>query len=244
MARSQLLWACLGALLGVSLASYINPRVSDNDPFSDIWASIDPEDHAHHIQERSPQRGFASLKESFTLSEIVNFVHRSEQWNGTWVSDTEYAYRNRDGALALFSVVSGQSTTLAPPQVLEQPRVFKYWLSPDLQYILMAVRPQKLFRHSFIALYDIYNIRTGQRSSLQPSASLLGGFAPPEGPGFGPPRGPNGPSQLPLLYATWSPTGHSLAYVFRNNIYYRESPESKDVAITSTGEWSMQRLSN
>ncbi|TRY64286.1 hypothetical protein TCAL_02614 [Tigriopus californicus] len=236
MARSQLLWACLSALLSVSLAGYINPRTSEEDLLSDIWASIDSDNaQPHNIQERSPQRGFPSLKESFSLSEIVNFVHRSEQWNGTWVSDTEYAYRNRDGALALFSVVSGQSTTLAPPQVLEQPRVFKYWLSPDLQYILMAVRPQKLFRHSFIALYDIYNIRTGQRTTLQPPASVLRDFGPPEGPGFGPPGRPKGPQQLPLLFATWSPTGNALAYVFRNNIYYRESPESNDVAITSTG---------
>ena len=43
------------------------------------------------------------------------------------------------------------------------------------------------------------------------------------------------PPQLPLLYATWSPSGHSLAYVFSNNIFYRKTPESDDVAITTTG---------
>ena len=39
-----------------------------------------------------------------------------------------------------------------PPQVpagvLDEPRAFKYWLSPDKQYLLMAIRPQKLFRHT------------------------------------------------------------------------------------------------
>ena len=31
--------------------------------------------------------------------------------------------------------------------MLDEPRAFKYWLSPDKQYLLMAIRPQKLFRH-------------------------------------------------------------------------------------------------
>ena len=72
-----------------------------------------------------------------------------------------YPARNGDGALSLFSVLSGASSTLVPASVMEQPRAFKWWLSPDQQYVLLAIRPQKLFRHSFIAIYDVYNIRTG-----------------------------------------------------------------------------------
>lgn len=75
---------------------------------------------------------------------------------------------------------------------------------------------------------------------------MLRSLAPPGpqfGPGSGPsPQGPGGPpggggraQQLPLLYATWSPEGHSLAYVFSNNIFYRETPESEDVALTTSG---------
>ena len=90
--------------------------------------------------------------------------------------------------------------------------------------------------------------RTGRRTKLQPSEALVRKLGPP---GRGGPGGPDGPGgqggpqgqgqgrraapQLPLLYATWSPSGHSLAYVFSNNIFYRKSPESEDVAITTTG---------
>lgn len=212
---------------------------------------------SHHKVKREPQRGQNSFgraggfsaKETFTLQEIVDFVYRSDRWNGTWVSDTEYAYRNRDGDLNLFSVVTGQSSNLVPSSVLDEPRVFRYWLSPDQQYLLMAFRPQKLFRHSFIALYDVYNIRTGQRTKLQPDESLLrqfgGGSGGPGGPGGEDGRGPNpqglggepprGPPQLPLLFATWSPEGHSLAYVFSNNIFYRATPESKDIPVSTSG---------
>ena len=202
--------------------------------------------HGRRVR-RSAQFRSSFSKESFFLDEIVQSAFRPERWNGTWVSDTEYAYKNGRGELALFSVVSGQSSSLVPASVLQNPRVFRYWLSPDQQYLLMAINPQKLFRHSFIAVYDVYNIRTGERIKLQPSrATLRAALGPPsQGPGGGPPddgppRGPGGPGgsgppQFPLLYAAWSETGHSLAYVFSNNIFYRQSPESADVVITTTG---------
>ena len=113
--------------------------------------------HVASVVKRTPQSRFG--KEVFSLSEVVNNAYRPERWNATWVSDTEYAYKNLRGELALFNVESGQSSTLVPAGVLDEPRAFKYWLSPDKQFLLMAIRPQKLFRHSFIAVYDIYNVR-------------------------------------------------------------------------------------
>ena len=40
-------------------------------------------------------------KSSFSLPDIVNNEYTAERWNGTWVSDIEFAYRNRQGDLAL-----------------------------------------------------------------------------------------------------------------------------------------------
>ena len=48
----------------------------------------------------------------FSLGEVVNNAYRAERWNATWVSDTEYAYKNLKGELALFNVESGESSTL------------------------------------------------------------------------------------------------------------------------------------
>ena len=199
-------------------------------------------------------------RESFSLEEIVDNVYSAESWNGTWVSDTEYAYRNPEGALALLSVTSGQSRTIVPSRAMNSPaRVFRFWVSPDLNYVLLAMRPQKLFRHSFIAIYDVYEIATGKRTKLQPPESVLrnlrppggpgggggggppggGGGPPPGGPQGGPPggRGGRGPPQLPLMYAEWAPTGSGIAYVFSNNIFYRSSPTADDVTITESGAY-------
>ncbi len=69
---------------------------------------------------------------------MVGNLYRASSWNGTWVSDTEYAYRNREG-LQLLSVVTGRSQTLVPPEVMADD-VFRYWLSPDQEYVLLAIR--------------------------------------------------------------------------------------------------------
>ncbi|XP_023340211.1 inactive dipeptidyl peptidase 10 [Eurytemora carolleeae] len=118
---------------------------------------------------------------------------------------------------------------------------------------MLAFRPQRLFRHSFLAQYDIYNIKTRKLVKLQPDLDelirSLGGNpdeigGPGGGPG-GPPGGPPGggpggpppgpPPQLPLEFAMWGPVGSSLVYVFGANIYYRETPESPDVMVSITG---------
>ena len=97
---------------------------------------------------------------------------------------------------------------IVPGSVMRDPRVFRFKLSPDQKYVMLAIKPQRLFRHSFLAQYDIYNIATGRRIKLKPDL---------------------------LEFAMWGPVGSSLAYVFGANIYYRETPESQDAMVTTSG---------
>ena len=231
-------------VLVLGLAELTQNSLGDSEAFNEA-------SDRHVLKKRAPQN-----RDSFSLSEIVDNVYTAETWNGTWVSDQEYAYRNPEGGLALLNVVSGQSRLIVPASVMSNPaRVFRFWVSADLNYVLLAMRPQKLFRHSFIAIYDIYDIATGERTKLQPPESVLrnlrppgppggGGGGPPPGPppgqggpqGGGPGERPRGPPQLPLMYAEWAPTGSGIAYVFSNNIFYRSSPKAEDVTITDSGK--------
>lgn len=45
-------------------------------------------------------------------------------------------------------------------------------------------------------------------------------------------------SQLFLRYATWNKNGNSIIYVYENDIYYRQTPDSEtnDVQLTNNGE--------
>ena len=87
-------------------------------------------------------------------------------------------------------------------------------------------------------------VATGRRTNLQPSdlPSRGGpGGSFDGGSGSGPQRPQGGqqrPQQVPLMYATWSPTGHALAFVFANNIYYKATPTSTDFPVTSSGKFS------
>jgi dipeptidyl-peptidase-4 len=249
--------AVVAVTLGVSIRS--NDGKNSGPKFE---ARVWPEEPASVKVKRNPQFGFS--KTPFNLQEILDNNFQSETWNGSWVSDTQYVYKDEDSSLVLVNARSGTTRTIVPGSVMRDPRVFRFKLSPDLRFVMLAFRPQRLFRHSFLAQYDVYNIQTGRRSKLQPDLDQLlralggpafggpggggggggGGPPPPPGGGRGGPQGPppgglgggpNGPPQLPLELAMWGPTGSSIAYVFGANIYYRQDPDSADIMITTTG---------
>lgn len=70
----------------------------------------------------------------------------------------------------------------------------------------------KVFRHSFLALWDVYDVETKQMTPVtirgQPALCSLVKF---------------------------SPVDHSMVVVFQNNIYYKKSPTDDEVQITTDG---------
>jgi len=247
--------AALGLIAGVAVCVTTAAVVDSVEDASDLvedphsFFPVHDLTSDHTFVKRDAQRGrFGSTrgssggKTAFSLKDIVRNEFSAERWNGTWVSDDEFAYRNKEGDLALLSITNQRSEIIVPSDIMLRPEpVFKFWISPDKRFVMLAMRPQKLFRHSFIAMYDVYEVATGKRTPLQPSELPQGppGFGG-DGPQSGPqrPQGGRGgrrPQQVPLMYATWSPTGHSLAFVFANNIYYKATPTSPDFPVTTSG---------
>ncbi|KAJ7158261.1 dipeptidyl aminopeptidase [Mycena crocata] len=90
-------------------------------------------------------------------------------------------------------------------------------LSPNLDYILVKTDHQKLWRHSSFGNYYIHEIATKQTTPL---------IAPRHPP--------------TVAYATWSPTGDSIAYVTGNDLYILPSPNSiVPIRLTKTGSASI-----
>ena len=152
-------------------------------------------------------------------------------------------FRDVDESLVMVSAGGGGGRVIVPGNIMRDPRVFRFKLSPDQKYVMLAFRPQRLFRHSFLAQYDLYNIATGRRTKLQPDLDELIMALGGGGPG-GPPPPPPGqtPPQLPLELAMWGPVGASVAYVFGANIYYRDTPESQDVMVSGVVESNFIRM--
>ncbi|KAJ7493362.1 dipeptidyl aminopeptidase [Mycena galericulata] len=90
-------------------------------------------------------------------------------------------------------------------------------LSPDMKYILVKSDHQKLWRWSSFGNYYIHEIATKKTTALIP-----------------PTRPPT------VAYATWSPTGESIAYVTGNDLYILPSPEAPaPIRLTTTGSTSL-----
>lgn len=87
-----------------------------------------------------------------------------------------------------------------------------YEFSADKKFILTASHIIKLFRHSFYALWDVYDVDNKQLIPVQ-----IGGVA----------------SAYRLV--KFSPVDNSMIVVYENNIYYKRSPTDAEIQITTDG---------
>ncbi|XP_025425520.1 venom dipeptidyl peptidase 4-like isoform X2 [Sipha flava] len=123
--------------------------------------------------------------------------YEPNRFNGTWISDDEILMKDAYKNIVLFNVNSSDITVLANNLTRNIDKVFQYDLSADKEYLLLAYHYRKVYRHSFIAHYDCIVIKTGEQFTLQTNGQ---------------------PWNLQL--AKWSPTGHGLAIVELNEVYY------------------------
>ncbi|KAG8236364.1 hypothetical protein J437_LFUL016813 [Ladona fulva] len=90
-------------------------------------------------------------------------------------------------------------------------------MSPDRRFILLAHNVQKLFRHSYLAQYSVYDVATTEVFPLTPTPDEAGHPA--------------------LQYAAWTPRGHALVMVMKSDIYYRPGPRGSFVfRVTRTAK--------
>nr|CAI5827942.1 unnamed protein product [Callosobruchus analis] len=98
-----------------------------------------------------------------------------------------------------------------------QYKVEDFKVSNDLRYILLISDVSRVYKYSTIAKYHVYEIATRLRKPLSPNE--LDESAP-----F-------------LQYATWSPDGAAVAFIYDNDIYYKPKVEKDLVCrITSSGQ--------
>ncbi|KAF5379515.1 hypothetical protein D9615_006521 [Tricholomella constricta] len=93
---------------------------------------------------------------------------------------------------------------------------FAWDLSPDLKYILLKTHYRKQWRWSTFGNYYVHNIGEKTTHPIIP---------------------PTNPSRT--AYATWAPTGQSIAYVTDNDLYILTSPSASPIRVTSSGNASL-----
>lgn len=135
-----------------------------------------------------------------TLQDVANGTYRAQSIQGlkpmldgehyTQISKdhkriVKYSFKTGKEVAAIFDVTTARNYKLKSFD--------DYIMSPDESLILIQTETKPIYRHSFTAVYYIYNVRN---RTLEPLSN-------------------NGPQQVPLF----SPDSHQIAFVRNNNIY-------------------------
>ena len=99
--------------------------------------------------------------------------------------------------------------TLFKSADFEIPKVNSYTFSNDEKQVLLKTQTEKIYRHSSKSVYYIYNIFTDKLNKL---------------------------SDDKVMYATFSPKGDKVAYVYENNLYIKNIKSEKIIQVTTDGK--------
>lgn len=144
------------------------------------------------------------------------------RWNGTWISGNEFVYRDPWGGISLLFAGNQTTKTLMPNTTFRVLEPATFTLSADRRFLLLAQNVRKIYRHSYLAKYTVYDVLTTESYPLTPLPDDIGGGVVTEGP--------------PLLLAAWTPKGHGLITVKDYDIFYRPAPRSSTgYRVTETG---------
>ncbi|NWY51800.1 DPP4 peptidase, partial [Chionis minor] len=150
-------------------------------------------------------------RKTYTLQNYLNNDYKYRTHNLQWISGNQYLHKTDDGNILRIDADTGTSSVILSNTTLDKYKATTVIVSPDQKFALLQYSYTKLWRHSYTASYHIYDFS---------SSSILD----------------DGLLHKDIQYISWSPVGHKLAYVWKNNIYIKTSPTSQYVQITTNGE--------
>lgn len=150
--------------------------------------------------------------DSITLEDFLTGKLSARGFNGDWTPSGKLISRDERGSVLVYDPVTNETKTLLGPEREDLLQGFKFDLSADERYLLVARGYGKIFRHSFLAIYDIVDLQDGKTIPVNVKGA-----------------------RQALNVVEWSPVGNSFIFVHQNNIYYKASPEADEVQITDDG---------
>ncbi|CAG5099855.1 Similar to DPP10: Inactive dipeptidyl peptidase 10 (Homo sapiens), partial [Cotesia congregata] len=170
-----------------------------------------------------------------TLEECLQEDLSPRRLPPAWVTHDKFVYQADDGSLALLDTSNNSVSLLVSNHTLRQLNVQGFQCSSNLRYVLFKhdVKPMlnvrlsqflknntlipQVFKHTFTALYTVYDVTNDHHTPLRLHAS----------PRVQPTR---------LQYTAWLGNSTSLLMISDNNIFLRMSPSApEDKRLTDTG---------
>ncbi|KAF8638411.1 hypothetical protein AX17_002236 [Amanita inopinata Kibby_2008] len=160
-----------------------------------------------------------------TMDHIFNGTFLPDAYRLHWVPEAGDGVFSilQDGYIKLVDLKTNSTKNLVARQDVKdengQPLLWMKWqLSADMKYILLKAHERKQWRWSSFGNYYVHHIETKKTHPIIP------------------------PTNPPVTsYATWSPTGKSIAYVADNDLYIKPSasPSTSPIRITTSGNASL-----
>ncbi len=131
-----------------------------------------------------------------------------------FLNDGRHYSRKAGAHIVTYDIVTGEATdTLFSAQGPEQFTDFDdYAFSADEALILLRTDTERIYRHSFRAYYHIYDRSSGMLSAVFPEGKVM--------------------------HCTFSPDGNAVAFVFENNLYWKDLDAGELHRITDDGAFN------
>ncbi|KAF8075245.1 dipeptidyl aminopeptidase [Lyophyllum atratum] len=159
----------------------------------------------------------------FTIDHVFNGTFNAQRKTINWVQEAGDGVYSvfEAGDLKLVDLKTNTTKVLVSSKDIKDQKgnllMWYAWdLSPDMKYILLKADYRKQWRWSSFGNYYVHNIEAKTTHPLIP---------------------PTHPSAT--AYATWAPTGQSIAYVTDNDLYVLTNPSATPIRVTASGNASL-----
>lgn len=156
-----------------------------------------------------PDEGPRVKGQRIKLQDIVDGVYLPKRANGTWINAEEFIYQDQWGRINLLNVGNLSARVLMSNVTYKTLAPYTFSISADKRFILLAQNVVKLFRHSYLAQYTVFDIQTSESIKIKIDGHV---------------------DEWPYLhYARFTPSGNYIIVVYNYDIYYIPGPRSNQV---------------
>ncbi|XP_059485201.1 inactive dipeptidyl peptidase 10-like isoform X3 [Neocloeon triangulifer] len=140
------------------------------------------------------------------------------KFNGSWLNDAEFVFRDIHGGVSVYNADTLSTRVLMTNSTFRQLNAVNFSVSSDLNYVLLVSDVKKVYRYSTEARYSIYEVTTENHFPLKSEE--------------------DGENEHPhLQQVQWSPRGNALAFVYKNDVFFRPAANNADtVRVSSSGQ--------
>ncbi|XP_065222980.1 inactive dipeptidyl peptidase 10-like isoform X2 [Planococcus citri] len=154
----------------------------------------------------------------FTIDHVTGSEFKSSPFNGTWISETEFVFRDPNGGVSIFNARNNTAKILINNSTFRMSNGIDFMVSADLKYVLIIKDIKKIHTNTKKAKYRIQEVHSPNHISLTPHLVKT-----------------VHEHEVPYIEeVAWSPRGNALAFVYKQNVFYKPEVLSNTVLYQIT----------